>query len=180
MRRRVAKAAVVALASIGLATAGAVAANATLFGHSGSALTHVQTRTQDVAWAASTATNPASTWIDVPGASVTETVASGTTRFHIARFTAEVNCGGTGGWCPVRVVRVNLATGSVTELQPVSAMDFAFDSVGGEPWESNAVERTGSYVGAGRYTFKVQAAYTAGATSIRLDDWAFEVNAYRS
>ena len=119
----------------------------------------------------------AGAFVDVPGATTTVTIASRTRRMLDARFTAESQCSGTGGWCSVRIVVIR-PNGSLLELNPRSGTDFAFDSAGSDNWESHAIERTSPYLPAGRYRVKVQAG-VVGATSIRLDDWTFAVERVR-
>lgn len=120
--------------------------------------------------------NASAGWVNVPGAAVSVTVPSGTSRLIDARFTAESACTG-GGWCSVRVVIVSPA-GAVTELQPASGTDFAFDSGSGDLWESHAIERSSYFQRAGTYRVIVQSANVGGAT-VRLDDWHFTVETVR-
>ncbi len=145
---------------------------AVLTPHSGTSVTNTQILTQNAAWGP--VAPAAGTFVDVPGAAVSVTVPAGTSRVFDTSFTAESECGGTGGWCSVRVV-MTFPSGATIELDPVAGTDFAFDSAGGDRWQSNAIGRVSPRVGAGTYRLRVQAARVSGATSIRLDDWTFKV-----
>jgi hypothetical protein len=97
-----------------------------------------------------------------------------------ARFTAESGCRGSAiGSCSVRIVAHSAATGTVTELQPASGMNFTFDSTnhgGNDLQESHAMERS-LRLPAGHYRFGVQHAVSIGSISSSLDDWHFAVEA---
>jgi hypothetical protein len=149
------------------------AANAVLTGVSGTYSDQQRFVNETNAWSTG-----AAAFVDVPGAVTTITVPSGTRRMIDARFTAESQCSGGGGWCSVRIVIVR-PTGGLLELNPQSGTDFAFDSTGADNWESHAIERTSSYLPAGSYRVKVQAGVVAGASSLRLDDWTFAVERVR-
>lgn len=105
-------------------------------------------------------------------ASAPVTIPAGQRGLLVARFSAESLCSGSTGWCSVRI----LVDG--TEMVPQSGTDFAFDSPG-DTWESHAVERVWSGTAAGTHTVTVQQAVVAGATSLRLDDWVFDVAYWR-
>jgi hypothetical protein len=90
----------------------------------------------------------------------------------VAHFSGEALCGGTSGYCSVRI----LIDG--TEMIPNSGTDFAFDSPG-DSWESHAMERTWSGATAGTHTFTLQRAVVGSASSFRLDDWVFDVQYWR-
>jgi hypothetical protein len=94
------------------------------------------------------------------------------TGLMVAHFSGEALCGGSSGWCSVRI----LIDG--TEMVPQSGTDFAFAAVGNN-FNSSAVERTWQGAAAGAHTFTLQYAVTAGATSFRLDDWVFDVEYWR-
>ena len=117
-----------------------------------------------------------SVFTNVPTAAIAVTVPSGVNRLLDARFTSESQCVG-GSWCSVRIVVVN-AAGAVTELNPASGTDFAFDSASTDAWESHAIERSSYYLAPGSYRVLVQAATVGGAT-LRLDDWHFAVEVIR-
>ncbi len=122
-----------------------------------------------------TTTNSTS-FVDLPGASTTITVASNTRALVLARFSAESACSGGTGYCPVRI----LING--TEADPAVGNDFAFDSTDGgndtaASWESHAVERSRAYFTPGTYTVRVQYKTTQSATILRLDDWTLVVEA---
>jgi hypothetical protein len=148
------------------------AAQAVLTGVSGTQSDLQRYVNETTAW--STA---AAAFVDVPGAATTVTVPRGTRKMIDARYTAESQCTGTGGWCSVRIVVVR-PNGTLLELNPQSGTDFAFDSAGADNWESHAIERTSSYLPAGTYRVKVQAG-VVGATSLRLDDWTLAVERVR-
>jgi hypothetical protein len=101
-----------------------------------------------------------------------------------ARFTAESSCTGAGsGWCSVKIVVYDAATGIFTELNPASDTDFAFDSdtagSASDLYESNAMERS-IRLPPGDYRFLVYHAVrplTANPVTSRLDDWHFAVEA---
>jgi hypothetical protein len=120
---------------------------------------------------------------DVPGATTSITVPADTTATILARFTAESRCAEIAppseNFCSIRIVV------DAGEAQPVVGDDFAFDSTnnGGEDdasWESHAVERYVTGVGAGAHTVTVQRLVTAANTSFRLDDWTLVVEAFKT
>jgi hypothetical protein len=90
----------------------------------------------------------------------------------IAHFSAESLCTGSSGWCTVRILIDGI------EMKPASGTDFAFDSPG-DSWESHAMERTATRTSPGWHTFTVQRAVVASASSLRLDDWVFDVEYWR-
>ncbi len=118
-------------------------------------------------------------FVDIPGASVGVFVPSGTSKLIMARYSAESACSGGTGYCSVRIVARNSTTGELTELQPGSGLDFAFDSTDGgretsASWESHSMDRS-NRLGAGSYTIRAQRAVTSSATTFRLDDWSLTV-----
>ncbi len=117
-------------------------------------------------------TTTSSAWVDVPGASRSFVVSSGTTRLLAARFSAESLCAGPSGWCSLRMMLINLDTGaSMGELYPRADIDFAFQSAGtASEWEAHSMERVTSRLSAGRYKIQLQAV-VFGGLSFRLDDW---------
>lgn len=116
-------------------------------------------------------------WMNVPGAAAVVTVPRGTSRLIDARFTAESSCTGSGGWCSVRIVAVN-AGGGVTELEPASGTDFAFDtSSTTDGWEGHAIERSSFFRLPGRHRVIVQA--RTNGPLLRLDDWHLAVETVR-
>jgi len=120
----------------------------------------------------------ATAFVALPGASVSVTVPTGTTRMLDARFTAETKCTGTSGWCAVRVVVV-ASSGAVIEMDPAVGSDFAIDSAtGGDNWEGHALERTSRFLAAGTYRVVVQTRVVS-ATGVRLDDWTLAVEVIR-
>jgi hypothetical protein len=117
-------------------------------------------------------------YVNVNNAVRSVTIAAGTVRMLDVRFAGESTCTGSTGHCSVRIVIV-AADGTVTELDPASGPDFAFDSaLGGDNWESHAMERTSRLLSAGTYRVQVQARVVS-ATSLRLDDWTLAVEVIR-
>jgi hypothetical protein len=111
----------------------------------------------------------------LPGAVIAIAVPGGATRLLTARFTAETRCTGAANtWCSARVM-VKLVGGGVQEMQPVAGLDFAFDSVGSDGLEGHAMTRH-LRVPAGQYNVYVERATTNAATTLRLDDWNFELD----
>lgn len=172
MRRTIRTLATIALAAV-VGAAVATAAGAAFTSRTGT-FTERQTfvRHTDPTTYTSTA------FTNVPLAAIAVTVPSGVNRMLDARFTAESQCTG-GSWCSVRIV-VRNAAGIVTELQPASGNDFAFDSAaGGDNWEGHAVERSSYYLAPGSYGVLVQASVRTVGTTLRLDDWHFAVEVIR-
>ena len=104
-------------------------------------------------------------------------------RLIMARFSAESACwGSAGGWCSIRIVAQNNATGAITELQPASGTDFAFDSPnqGRETvasWESHSMDRS-IRLAAGSYTIRAEWAFVGGSpglSNFRIDDYSLTV-----
>jgi hypothetical protein len=93
--------------------------------------------------------------------------ASGTFR-AVVRFSAESACS-AASWCSARI------TVDGVEANPKSGSDFAFDSPGGETWQSLSMDRTSDVItgtGAARdVTVAVDVAVIGGG-SWRLDDWS--------
>ena len=108
-------------------------------------------------------------WVTLPGASLTMSVPNGKQKLFIAEFDAESYCQNGTQWCSVRI----LING--TEMHPQSGTNFAFDSVDTDRWEAHAMSRTFGPVGPGQYTFQVQARVSNAATVFGLDDWSFKV-----
>ena len=169
---RIKKSLLVGLGAATLVLVG-TAAQAVLTGVSGTQSDLQRYVNESTAWSTS-----AAAFVDVPGAATVVTVLRGQRRMLDARFTAESQCTGSGGWCSVRIVVIR-PNGSLLELNPQSGNDFAFDSGGSDNWESHAIERTSSYLPAGTYRVKIQAGVVAGATSLRLDDWTLAVERVR-
>jgi hypothetical protein len=92
-----------------------------------------------------------------------------TGRFRaVVRFSAESACS-AASWCSARI----LVDG--VEANPKSGSDFAFDSAGGETWQSLSMDRTSDVISgtgvARNVTFAVDIAVIGGG-SWRLDDWS--------
>ncbi len=86
----------------------------------------------------------------------------------VVRFSAESACS-AASWCTARIVVDGV------EANPKSGSDFAFDSPGGETWQSLSMDRTSDIIagtGAARnVTVAVDVALIGGG-SWRLDDWS--------
>jgi hypothetical protein len=132
-----------------------------------------------------TATTTSSTsFADIPNTQVGISVPAGTTRLIMARFSAESTCVGGSGFpplhtCSIRIVAVTAGSGALTELQPASGRDFAFDSTDANTesigsWESHSMDRS-LRLDAGSYRVMPQAAVSNSATSFTLDDYSFTV-----
>ena len=96
-----------------------------------------------------------------------------------ARFTAESLCTQKAGICRVRIVADDGTT--LTELDPASGLDFAFDTSTGNASiddlaEGHAMERS-RRLPKGDYRIRVQYSVSAGSTKFTLDDWNFAVEA---
>ena len=166
--RRHAAIAATAVLALGAFTATAVAV---LSGSSGGAQTRMDNRGQ---------TDPQATtsvaWVNVTGSEMTIGVPD-PSRLINARFTGESRCYGVAGThCAMRVIAINTATGAVTELDPASGMDFAFDGVTDaihdESPEDHGFERS-RRLGYGTYRIVAQMAVTNASTKFILDDWHF-------
>jgi hypothetical protein len=86
----------------------------------------------------------------------------------VVRFSGESACSASS-WCSARI------TVDGVEANPKSGSDFAFDSPGGETWQSLSMDRTSDIIvgtGAARnVTVAVDVALIGGG-SWRLDDWS--------
>jgi hypothetical protein len=86
----------------------------------------------------------------------------------VVRFSAESACS-AASWCSARI------TVDGVEANPKSGGDFAFDSAGGETWQSLSMDRTSDIIsGTGSpraVTIAVDVAVIGGG-SWRLDDWS--------
>ena len=121
------------------------------------------------------------THADVPGMSTNITVPAGRTATLIANFSAESTCVGSGADnCSVRVLIDN------AEMAPAVGLNFAFDSAADgnvdAAYESNAIVRSMTGVGAGSHTVKVQAAVNditsyPSPPNFTLDDLVLAVQA---
>jgi hypothetical protein len=128
-----------------------------------------------------TQTTSSPSFVNIPDTQVSPVVVpTGTTRLVMARFSAESVCYGSfGGWCTIRIVAQNNATGAITELQPVSG-NFAFDSPDGTPaeinWESHSMDRS-IRLAAGTYTIRSQWAFVdpSPGSNFRIDDYSLTV-----
>jgi hypothetical protein len=128
-------------------------------------------------------TTSSDSFVNIPNTQVVVVVPTGTTRLVMARFSAESVCwGSAGGWCTIRIVAQNNATGAITEMQPASGDDFAFDSPDQNretagSWESHSMDRS-IRLAAGTYTIRPQWAFFAaspGLSNFRIDDYSLTV-----
>jgi len=93
--------------------------------------------------------------------------ANGTFRI-VVRFSAESACS-AASWCSARI------TVNGVEANPKSGSDFAFDSPGGETWQSLSMDRTSDVIagtGAARDVLVAVDVAVLGGGSWRLDDWS--------
>jgi hypothetical protein len=110
--------------------------------------------------------------------STTIEIPSGRTATVVATFGAESACYGANTFCGVRI------TLDGNEMTPSVGSDFAFDSSDGNTetsssWESHAIVRYVVGVGSGSHTITVQYRVENAPGTLRLDDWALSVVAYR-
>jgi hypothetical protein len=108
-------------------------------------------------------------WVSLPGASITMSVPNGKQKLFIAEFDAESYCQSGTQWCSVRILMDGV------EMHPAAGTNFAFDTVDTDRWESHAMSRTYGPVGAGQHVFQVQARVSNASTVFGLDDWTFKV-----
>jgi hypothetical protein len=86
----------------------------------------------------------------------------------VVRFSAESACS-AASWCSARI------TVDGVEANPKSGGDFAFDSPGGETWQSLSMDRTSDKItgtGAARDVVVAVDVAVIGGGSWRLDDWS--------
>jgi hypothetical protein len=124
-------------------------------------------------------------WSDLPGASVLVNVPANQSRLYDVPFFAESQCVGPGGGggCSVRIIAINIATGTVTELNPQAGIDYAFDSdmagATDDLLEGHGMERSRRLSGGANgasYQIEVQYAVTNNNISFTLDDWHLAVH----
>lgn len=119
----------------------------------------VMTSPNPVTVSSTTLTQLTADSIDVP--------ASGNYR-AVVRFSAESACS-AGSWCSAQILFDGV------EANPKVGTDFAFDSPGGETWQSLSMDRTSDVVaGTGSVRpviVEVRAAVVGGGTW-RIDDWS--------
>jgi hypothetical protein len=165
-----------------LIAAGALAATAAavITSDTGGQEVRVDKRTNDLP---STTSN--TFWSDLPGASLLVSVPAGQSRLYDVPFFAESQCAGPGGGgaCTVRIVATNIATGVVTELNPQSGADYAFDSdMAGavdDLREGHGMERSRRLSGGANganYQIEVQYAVANNNIVFTLDDWHLAVH----
>jgi hypothetical protein len=121
---------------------------------------------------------PGVAWSTVPGSEIHLIIGGEESLLVNARFTAESACNGqAAGVCVVRIIADSAA--GITQLEPASGRDFAFDTaVGGgvdvDVKEGHGMERS-RRLPAGTYDIRVEYAVTNAATVFELDDWHFAV-----
>lgn len=99
-------------------------------------------------------------------------------RRVVGRFTAESDCYGSSGYCPVRIVYQKAGSSTISEFSPVVGTDFAFDTKDTtNTWQSHSISRS-VVLPAGTYYVYVQGAVTNSGLTLRLDDAHFEVELY--
>jgi hypothetical protein len=127
---------------------------------------------------ATSTTNNAAAWANIPGASVNLTIPAGHTDTILARFSGESLCWGMAGWCQLRI----LANG--VELDAQGGVDFAFDSSDNNTetaasWASHAIERYRRITNTANVPVAVnvvvQYKVSAAGLNFRVDDWNFTV-----
>ncbi len=124
-------------------------------------------------------------FVDLPGANVVVRIPRNQSRLYDVPFFAESRCSwpGSGGWCSVRIIATNLANGASVELNPVSGIDYAFDSdptpgAIDDHWEGHGMERSRRLSGGANgasYRIRVQYAVTNANIAFTLDDWHLAV-----
>jgi hypothetical protein len=167
-RRRSAVLAAVATAAIGTFAAAAIA-----FGTSSG---KAQVSMSNVSETAATSTM-STAWVDLNSTIPLSVPSEG--LLVNARFTAESACTLKAAICRVRIVADDGTT--LTELDPASGLDFAFDTSTGNASvddlaEGHAMERS-RRLPKGDYRIGVQYSVSAGSTKFTLDDWHFTVEA---
>jgi hypothetical protein len=155
-------------------------AAAVLTGDAGGAQLRVDKRTNNVP-----SVTKSTSFVDLPGANVLVSIPRNQSRLYDVPFFAESQCSwpGSGGWCSVRIIATNVANGASVELNPVSGLDYAFDSdpVPGaidDMWEGHGMERSRRLFGGANgatYRIRVQYAVTNPNIPFRLDDWHLAV-----
>lgn len=104
-------------------------------------------------------------------------------RYLNVRFSAESRCQtlNVEHYCSVRIVAVK-SNGAMSEFNPASGVDFAFDSGGygdyQSSWGSHSMERTSNLLTAGTYQVKAQARVIYQG-HMRLDDYTLAVEQMR-
>jgi hypothetical protein len=123
----------------------------------------------------STTTNSVA-WVNLYNTTITVPNGKGTSYLR-ARYTAESLCEAVGvpGICRVRITYFNGMV-ALTELEPASGIDFAFDSTdnGTESTnsvEGHAIERTSNLLPPGMYQVNVELSVDNAAVNFTVDDW---------
>jgi hypothetical protein len=114
-------------------------------------------------------------WVNLYSTNITVPNGAGSLYLR-ARFTAESLCTGITGICRVRIVYGNGMV-PLTELEPASGLDFAFDSTdsGAESAnsaEGHAIERHAKWIlPPGIYQVTVQVSVDDPFVTFTVDDW---------
>jgi hypothetical protein len=169
----------IVIGAILLTGALAAAATAVLTADPGGAQVRVEKRTNNVPTSTSS-----TVFTDLPGANVVVAVPANASRLFDVPFFAESKCAGPGGggWCSVRIIATNIATGASVELNPMTGLDYAFDSdmaaAADDLWEGHGMERSRRLPGGpsgANYRIRVQFAVTNNTIAFTLDDWHLAV-----
>jgi hypothetical protein len=180
MNKRIFKRAGILIGALLVTGALAGTAAAVLTADTGGAQVRVDKRTNNLP-----STTNSTAFIDLPGANVVVSVPANQSRLYDVPFFAESRCAGPngGGWCAVRIIATNLATGASTELNPQSGIDYAFDSdaagAADDLYEGHGLERSRRLSGGAtgtNYRIRVQYAVTNNTINFQLDDWHLAVH----
>ena len=181
MKSRITKRIAVTVGALFAAGILAGAAQAVLTSDAGGAQLRVDKRTNTLPSA-----TRSTSFVDLPGANVLVSIPRNQSRLYDVPFFAESHCSwpGSGGWCSVRIIATNVATGGSVELNPASGIDYAFDSdptpgAIDDGYEGHGMERSKRLFG-GRngatYRIRVQYAVTNNTIGFTLDDWHLAVH----
>jgi hypothetical protein len=180
MHTRIIKRAGIALGALLVAGVLTGTAAAVLTGDTGGAQVRVDKRANNAP-----STTSSTTFVDLPGANAVVSVPANQSRLYDVPLFAESRCSGPGGggWCSVRIIATNIATGGSVELNPVSGIDYAFDSdmagATDDLWEGHGMERSRRLPGGANgasYRIRVQYAVTNNTIGFTLDDWHLAVH----
>lgn len=177
-RRRVATLAAVGGLVVGLVLGGAAVAYSagTLTTAQGNTLTQVK-----VVRDANPAETTSTSFVDVPGATVTMTVPAGTKALILARFSASSTCVGpiTPAGCFVRV----LVNGTEALPSGVNLSTFDTETVSNgisAPFQAHMIERSRGGLTGGTYVVKVQYAVPNTGATLALVNWNLTVERIKS
>jgi hypothetical protein len=133
------------------------------------------------------------TYVDIPGAKVTLTLAAGEKKAVIVRFNGEVDCYGNsavnevGSWCSLQAIAFKNGSATPIYFEPNSPSPFAIASfvpIQGTPSNDNAfgasMEKSTVLVGPGTYEIRLQGSVVAtqagSYVQLLLVSWSFEVD----